>query len=381
MERRRAFLFGSSVAIGTAIVAACSIYDPSLLAPIAAADASSPLDGGEASTPDADSCAHASPPLAPAADDGTAALDLVFVLDSVQLLEAKTPLGYDLDGVCTCPGPEACKSASTPPKAHCDDDAGRDNSGGATLATFATVSDGFSEDAINARLRSGESSILLRLRGYNGGANDTQVTAIVYRSSGVEPTNDSGTSAPPKFDGTDRWLLDPSSIVGGSTAAGLDCEGNPSCIALTFDPKAYVTDHVLVTRADILLRTGNGTQIDLTNTVLTARIVPRGASLALAEGSIAGRWRSDRLLAMVANSDSPAGPGPICDDTATYESIKQLVCGAADLPSDPALDRTDVPCDALSLGLAFTAVPARLGKVSAPSTDTPPCGAWVDSCK
>ena len=367
--------------MGAAIVAACSIYDPSLLAPIAAADASSPLDGGEASTPDADSCPHAFPPPAPAADDGTAALDLVFVLDSVRLLQSQTPLGYDLDGVCTCPGPEACKSVGAPPKAHCDDDAGRDNSGGATLATFATVSDGFNEDAINVRLRSGESSILLRVRGYNGGANDTQVTAIVYRSTGVEPTNDSGTTAPPKFDGTDRWSLDPSSIVGGATAAGLDCEANPDCIALAFDPKAYVTDHVLVTRADILLRTGNGTQIDLTNTVLTARIVPRGASLALAEGSIAGRWRSDRLLAMVANSDSPAGPGPICNDTATYESIKQLVCGAADLPSDPALDRTDVPCDALSLGLAFTAVPARLGRVAAVNTDTPPCGAWADSCK
>lgn len=363
-------------------MAACSIYDPSLLAP---APSPTVADGGDASAeaaPDADSCPHASAPLPPVADDGTATLDLVFVTDSFQLLQAKTPLGLDLDGVCTCPGPEACRSVTSPPKPHCDDDAGRDNSGGATIATFASVSESFNEDAINARLRSGGSSLLLRIKGYNGGANDTQVTAIVYKSSGLQPAGDGGTPAPPKFDGTDRWLLDPVSIVGGATATGIDCEGNPQCIALTFDPKAYVADHVLVMRVDLALPIGAGSQLDVTNAWVTARLVQRGTTFALEQGNIAGRWRADKVLAIVANAASPAGPGPLCNDKATYQIIKQLVCGAADLPSDPALDRTDVPCDALSLGLGFTASAARLGKVSPATTDTPPCGAtWIDSCK
>jgi hypothetical protein len=141
-------LLASPVALAALVLAACSIYDPSLLAPLA--DATPAVDAGpEATTPDADTCVHAAAPRPPAADDGTATLDIVFAADSLQLLEAKTPLGLDLDNLCTCPGPEACRSVSTPPKAHCDDDAGRDNSGGQTIATFSTVSDTFNETLVN----------------------------------------------------------------------------------------------------------------------------------------------------------------------------------------------------------------------------------------
>jgi hypothetical protein len=378
--RKRALLLGSPVALAAFVLAACSIYDPSLLAPLP--DAAPVADAGpEGATPDADTCAHATAPAPPAADDGTANLDLVFAADSLQLLEAKTPLGLDLDHVCTCPGPEACRSVSTPTKVHCDDDAGRDNSGGQTIATFSSVSDTFNETLVNQRIRSGASSILLRVRGYNGGANDTSVTAILYKSTGIQPIDDAGTTMAPRFDGTDRWQLDPGSIVGGGTATGVDCDGNPQCIALTFDQKAYVTDHVLVMRINVVLPLGAGTQLDLTNATVTGRLAPMGNSFTVVDGNIAGRWKANKVLEIVGNAKSPAGPGLLCNDLATYQQIKQLVCGAADLPSDPSQDRTDVACDALSLGLAFTASPARLGTVAPVSTDAPPCGAFTDTCK
>ena len=52
--------------------------------------------------------------------------------------------------------------------------------------------------------------MLLEIPDYNGTENDPVVTVKYYMSNGLNPDADGGIPTP-KFDGTDRWTIDPSS--------------------------------------------------------------------------------------------------------------------------------------------------------------------------
>ncbi len=97
-------------AAGLAVWQGCSVYDSSLLlAAEAGSDAPSDVE-----IPDAgDGCNHARWPGRPTADDDASVQDIE-IYNAVSFLDFGTgdasagPLGYDLDGICTCPGPDSC---------------------------------------------------------------------------------------------------------------------------------------------------------------------------------------------------------------------------------------------------------------------------------
>jgi hypothetical protein len=346
---------------------ACSVYDSSLLLPLpveagadADVDGSSDVDGG---------CGvHA--PSRPTLEDGTANLDLVWAVRALDIgvrLGADAapppdpPLGLDLDNVCTCPGPESCK-ARAGASSHCDDLGGRDNSGSRLLKNFAQVSQGiFNQDQINQRIANGEFSLLVHVRGYNGGANDAKVELSIFISQGT-PFDDGGATRPtPKWNGADVWIVDSASVFGGANDAGV-------IIPNYVDTEAFVADHVLVASVDFPLTLGSGGNgiltLELTGSVVTARLVPDGNTFRLEQADLAGRWATSKLLRAVSALHDPVNPGEyVCPGSQTYQNIKALICRAADIVADSKQTDMTQSCDALSIGIGFIAGPAKLGPV------------------
>jgi hypothetical protein len=389
--RRTATVLGALLTaagiLGLATWVGCSIYNPSLLLPGAAESGPDVfVEGGtrdaDAATPEAgpSACPELFPPAAPAADDPSDASDQTFVI-ALHTLDlgldyeggSPPPIGYDLDSVYTCcdGGAESCKAAAVG-ATHCDEVSGRDNSGELLLSSLASIdSTQFNDTSISARLQEGYYSILIQVFHYNGQANDTQVTAAIYASDGIQPVNDSGVPPPAKWDGTDLWTLDNAFVVAPDASPPLPNH---------FDGNAYVSGGTLVMHVNFPLSLGtSGTgslSIDLTSGVLTGTVVPEGGAYHLQNGVIAGRWNVSDLLGALQSLDLTFGGSSqaLCRGTSTYSFIKQQICSHADIMTDPTADKTGATCDALSVGFAFTADPALMGDVVSPGVKTSVCG-------
>jgi len=126
-------------------------------------------------------------------------------------------------------------------------------------------------------------------------------------------------------------------------------------------------------------------EVVFTEAVITGKIVPRGTTWGIEGGVIAGRWPTANALSGIANLQDPFLGGPLCKSALTYKTVKQKICGSADIPSNKARDRGALPCDALSLAIRFGAEPAVLGGVSSLDAGTDgaeasPCLGFTDEC-
>ena len=295
------------------------------------------------------------------------------------------PVGYDLDGVATCPGPDSCRTAPGV-SPHCDGAHGRDNAGGELLATLGAFGV-FDANEVTRGLQAGAFGVVFALRDYNGGANDARVTLALYISNGVDAPTDAGPRLPPKFDGTDRWTVDPGSLLGGVTSVGTDCGASArACAPLYFDDNAYVTGNVLVAKLDFPLSLGGGAiTLDLTGSIVTARLVKQGDTVRFEDGQIAGRWSTAKLLSSLSVLADPLnGNVPLCGENPTYQGLKKKICAAADISVDARRDGTDGPCDALSIAFGFRAEAAHLGTITQSAAPRGGCGdggaPYKDSC-
>ncbi len=364
----------------------CSIYNSSLLLPAADSGSKDVLvpdvgadahDAGKEAGPNP--CPDLEPPAAPAADDPSSNPNQSFVV-AVHTIDfglddagASGLVGYDLDKVYTCceAGPESCHAAVTG-ATHCDEPSGRDNSGGQLINSLALVDPNqFSTTTITQRLQDGTYSILLQVQDYNGQPNDTQVTAALYGSVGVE--SDAGAL----WNGTDQWLIDDSFVVAPDAS---------TLVPVDFDTTAYVSGGTLVIHVTFPISLGNTNSdtftINLTAGVITGVLAPAGnGTFSITQGNIAGRWNISQLLSSL-QTVAVTGLGPLCPGTSTYSFVKQEICKYADIMTDPLKDLTGTTCDALSLGIGFTADPAQLGSVAAAAIKTSLCppDAGLDNC-
>jgi hypothetical protein len=348
---------------------ACSIYNSTLLV----ADGGSEGDAGFV-------CHHAVWPPKPAHDDEGGlgpGLKVIAALQSIDIGVGGAsgdgggplpPYGFDLDGVCTCPGPPSCLQ---PPGAResCDDDAGRDHIGIQLFRQLGSVA-ATGNVQINLGLKAGQYGLLISVDNYNGTANDTSVSVSVYVSNGVSGVQDGGMPQP-QHDGTDRWTIDPGSLI-SPPPDGFNCDNpNSACSARYTDPYAYVANYVMVAVLDFPLSFGvrsflGGAVMDLKSAYLVGTLTPYffssgGQSYQLTNGTIAGRWPTQRLLSNLATIPVPDG-GFLCGNSA-YDLLKGYVCQVADITSSPRSDIMGAPCDAVSMALPFSADPARLGEV------------------
>lgn len=319
-------------------------------------------------------CAKVQWPKAPLTEDGTSDISFVVALKEIGLsTDPPNPVtGYDLDNVCTCPGPRACVPTTMEAGTHCDDPGGRDLSMNRNVFAVILQSPGFSTETLNANLQKGRYGILAEISGYNGGKNDKAVTVAMYLSSGT--SGDAG----PGWDGGDPWDLDPRT---------LESDAGPPRPAYV-DRSAYVADGVLVASSfsGVKLSIGVGSEaidLELGQSVFTAKIVPRAGTFAFTDGIIAGRWPTKNILSAIAPLTAPGLGVPLCSPIGKplYDYAKGVVCRSADLSTNPIrdLDR-GAECDALSFAMRFTAEPAKLGSVRAKLNADAGCLGWNDDC-
>jgi hypothetical protein len=380
-------LVGCAGVLGVAAWVGCSIYDPSLLLPATLEAGGQDGPVGEAGAHDAAAdvsapCPEVFPPAKPSADDPSDAGDNVSFVAALHTLDlgiridgGTPPLyGYDLDQVYTCcdGGAESCKAPVTG-ATHCDENGGRDNSGGQLINTLALLDPSqINSDTISQRLEQGVYSLLVEIKSYNGQANDTQVVAGIYASAGVTTTGDAGPAA--KWDGTDVWTIDDGFVLNGPDASPV--------LPNHFDAHAYVADYVLVMQVNFPISLGTsstgGVTVTLTGGVITAQIVPAAnGQYKLVNGQVAGRWGASGVLG-TASSLKFQGT-PICPGSPFYQNVKSQICAAADIMADPSQDNKGATCDALSIGLGFTADPAVMGYVVTTGAAPTFCDAAADA--
>ncbi len=355
---RRARVFVVAAAGLAASWWACSVYDASLLVDGGAdaiATEASPEGAADAG------CPKAAMPARPAADDPSDAdVELVFAIHTLTFdaPDGGPPpqIGYDLDGLCTCPEPEACVAAQKG-ATHCDDPGGRDNSGASLLRTFESLSGGslFSQSVINDGLAAGQYGIVLRVRSYNGTANDTQVELSSYVADGVAGADGGATS--PQWNGSDPWIVDKSGVLG------------TQIVPLHYDATAYVSNGVLVGHFDFPLPLGFSSvdrlDVLLTNGFVTGTLTKSGSAWHIDDGVAGGRWSIGDVLSQLAYVHDPANDVDyLCPTTSTYDQIKLLVCPALDITANANAPATTT-CDALSFALVFTAQAAQFGPIQA----------------
>lgn len=289
--------------------------------------------------------------------------------------------GFDLDGVCTCSAINGAESCRTVPdaSAHCDLDDGRDSISAELLVQFGQVNPAFSQQAINDSLRAGYYGLIVRVRNYNGNADDPNIEVAVFNSSGHDGVQDGGVPSTPREDGTDRWTVDPASLRGGIA---------PPYIPVYLDPNAYVANHRLVATLDFPVTFSGSFEgvttvtIDLKGSVVVGTIAPEGSGYRIDDGMVAGRWPTNRLLPALEVLPDPFDPSRhLCGDSLGYAYVKSLVCDGQDIVADIKQDNMAAPCDALSISVGFTARPALLGEVVSPPARPKPCGPqWTDDC-
>ncbi len=349
------------------------MYDASLLEDGGAPDVAPVAEAGA----DGDTCDHAEPPPRPAADDPSDGgdIEILSALASVDFNLAGDAgvIGFDLDRTCTCPGPESCVAQSNG-NPHCDDARGRDNSGGALIQQFSSLTSVLDATKLDQHIAQGLYSLVLRVRGYNGTANDSQVSVAAFSSNGTVPLDDAGTNPVPKHDGTDQWGIDPASVVGTP----------PPYVAAYEDDAAYVSGGVLVANVSFPFSIGtsfgaNFLRLDGAYLVATLAKTAGGYTLS---GVVTGRWDTRNLLTGMQAIKDPFNPGQfLCGTNATYAAFKAAICAAADIASESASDNTGAPCNALSLAVGFQAEPAQLGGILPSGTRPTPCGAtYSDKC-
>jgi hypothetical protein len=375
----------------------CAVYGPSLIGSI---------DGGDGDSPATaiPSCDAAEPPDRPAGGDDGGAPENVPVIAAFNTIDigvsggidaAIPPFGYDLDHTCTCPGPPSCLAPpppkGTPANPDCDDSRGRDNTDIQLFRDLRGLA-ATGTTQIDQGLAAGQFGLLLVINGYNGKPDDPQVSVDFYLSDGLSRDADGGIPTP-KFDGTDLWTRDLNSLQGGQA------NGQP----LYSTDTAYVTNNVVVANfTQLPIAFGDrtflgGATMQLFGAIIVGQLqaqpIGDGGTFgfALAGGTIAGRWPTSQILATLATIPTEGGflcgtdPTPL--DTLYYGIFKEVVCAAADIAMVPSEDNstpTLAPCDSISVGMQFTAVPAQLGPVVA----SPPVPAgcqdggvpWSDHC-
>ncbi len=348
--------------------------------------------------------------------------------------EAGAAQGYNLDGTCTC-SPQGLRTgsscATTTPNSDCDFGGGVDNSLVRLSLKYAAAGINLDEAlAVNKRIRTGVSTLIVHLSNYNGQRDDPAVgfgfvdafaSEAPYakpddpfcfaqdagladggppdggpRDGGPRDAGDGGDAGPsyrpPEWNGCDAWqvsqqktLFEPSERGGFVPTLRID--------------SAYVRDGKLVARGAVPLKLRLGPfDLPINDLVVSADVVlldqsgqpvpfgsPRAFRYRLTNGLFAGRIRAQDLT--LALGSIPRGPGApsICDprdplNVLLFRTVKDEVCAGRDIAQIPKFDNQSppAPCDALSVALPFDADPAYMG-TRVPETDVPPIPGGCDN--
>jgi hypothetical protein len=280
-------------------------------------------------------------------------------------------LGYDLDGVCTCPGPPSCVSGP-----HCDLPGGRDTSGNQFVGLLDNFLKGSAAGDLNTQIAAGQLGLLFWVLEYNGEADDEGVGLAVMTSPGIIVDPEAGTTQPPIWDGTDVWNVNPSSVAGVTLV-----DGGYIYVPLSLSTNAYVTGGTLVaTLPKVEISLGSASLV-ITDAVVTGILHAAHGGYDLQQGQLSGRVPTHDLQLFIATLRDPFNRSTfLCGNDATFQGFRSDLCQAADIMSDPALDGTDAGCNAISLVVGFNAVAANVGALYAGKPAQTGCDGSVVEC-
>jgi hypothetical protein len=281
-------------------------------------------------------------------------------------------LGYDLDGVCTCPGPPSCVSGTQ----HCDLLGGRDTSGNQIVVLLDNFLQGTAAGTLNAQIAAGSLGLLFEVVDYNGGSDDQEVGVAVLTSPGIILDAEAGTTRPPSFDGNDVWNVNADSVAGSTRV-----DGGYVYVPKALSTSAYVAGGTLVATLPAVQVAFGSSSMTLTSAVISGVIQPGHGGYDLVQGQLAGRISTHEVQAFMATFRDPFDRSTfLCGNDGTFQGFRNNICEAADLMHDPLLDNTDAGCDAVSIVVGFNAIASKVGAPVVPPPRPIGCDGSVVEC-
>jgi hypothetical protein len=274
-------------------------------------------------------------------------------------------IGFDLDGVCsqsrTC-GAVGTQGSCAPRLANESPDGEycRDNQLG--LLQYSMESLSFGGEAFTAGSRElacaycrGDFSLLYKVSGYNGEANDESVRVDLFPSLGRESRPQLDCKTPHDLPercwaADDRWYIDAQYVDGGKVGEDLGKQDSRF-----YDPAAYVRDHWLIIRLPDNTPLGQVSHYADAASVLRLALTQGIVAVYLQEGPdgwagvrslIGGRVRRTDVLHEVKRLG-------VCEETQPVLAAiaVSMVDSAADLLSNGS-NSPDTMCDAISVGIS-----------------------------
>lgn len=384
------------IAVATATSAALALANACFVEGFELVDLPAGQGGATASStvagPGGMDCPSAKLPNAPdGSDPGEDIPNIVLAIKTLSVgdVDSDKPsdVGLDLDTACTCCScadtASTCKKPeqfafSLTPLDNCDGTAGQDNNLQKLLRSLAASNVQVGSIVDGMSTQDGSANLILRIGNYNGKPNDETVQVAAFTSLGIdENCNPDGKA---KWDGNDVWIINAAGIVGGSGNAGgggsgsggsggsSTSGGGSSCMAFQHEASfktesAFVRDGVLVASFDfrIPLTTDNPPpELFLKQGSISGKLESTQGGWKLSDGLLAGRWPMEEIKTTIPRIR--VGGTPICNVPSPLpleEALGGIFCDLRDTTSDFATPAS--PCDAVSVGLAFTAETALLG--------------------
>ncbi len=270
--------------------------------------------------------------------------------------------GYDLDSkTSTDKSTDHCRlKAGASARAKVDGDNGADNSFGSNILPILTTAQPEISQQTNAALRAGDATYILQVTGFDEKSDQSNIglSGQVFGGGQLSPA--------PKWDGTDLWPVLPGTLAGGTLAGGANAKMND----------AYVSRGLFVgvVQSSVNLTVGLGgigLVLPIERPIFTFQKPTNG--LDATTGTIAGVMNTARFVSefrRVAGQISTS----LCEGS-TMANIAAQLAYASDIMSDGTNGDPSVECDAISVGLGFTAklVKAPTAVASPPPVAPDPC--------
>ena len=274
-------------------------------------------------------------------------------------------IGYNLDGIIsTKDGSNHCKPlrGANPEFVKTDGANGIDNSFGSNLMPIITSVAPDASPSLNASLQVGDFSVIVHMENADDSATQSGISAALL---GGALHNAMGVCAnggdAPCFDGTDMWPITRETVKGDTFNGVADAN-------VQF-PNAYIVDGMWVSGSkgdlDLSVAIENvAFVLRIRDAFITMDLSGRGTDAEAVNGVIAGLIITEQLIedlrAVAGSLDESLCDGP------TFDSIAQQVRAASDIMRDGTNGNSSDKCDAISVGLGFTATGINLGSVAPP---------------
>jgi len=271
--------------------------------------------------------------------------------------------GYDVDGMCsTTPARSPCVNEFAP----LDGPGGRDNALGAVFQRIRGKYEYFpwTVDIMNKQVQEGRPApqALFRIRNYGGDRNDDDVE-VDWLLPAEKPQDEAQSTQPPTWTSADEWAVLPAVFTPAAAAScGAGGAAAPSEQQSRTSVKAYVTNQHLVARfPDGMPVRFWVFEVPMAGAVMTADLVfdVESRAFEMRNGIISGRAPTSALLHEIPKIQKLLDIEAQCRSNPLLGETRDFICQSADWSCDSS---GQAVCDWHTVGIAFEAAPATVGK-------------------